>query len=354
MNVHDRFLGELEDYLDAFDGETPLPGRIRDAIRAELPRTRQASARPGSRRFLEMFSSLSAPARAAVAAVAVVAVVAVGAAVVAPGPPGPAAPVESPTPSPTPTATPTAAPSTASGPTQLSAAPAAPCFPDDPGSTCIEAGTYSFSTLEFPTTVTLDVPEGWWLYDPGFGVQGLLVGPELPIASGWGILLSTVERVSPDPCDANAAPIPADEIATPADMAAIMAAWPGFQARGEPVPVELGGASGLRLELVSTIPDAECAAAQGGADAVAWWASDTSPWDVYPMLTSEPGRFPGHYTILDVDGELVVILTSDYPQSSPFEASQGMTDPQRHAGEHLAELRAMLASVRFGDPDAAP
>ena len=41
MNRDDDFIGRLEDYLESFDGVTPLPARVRDAIHADLPRTRQ-------------------------------------------------------------------------------------------------------------------------------------------------------------------------------------------------------------------------------------------------------------------------------------------------------------------------
>jgi hypothetical protein len=47
MTQNDEFIGQLEDYLVEFEGETPLPSRVIDAIHTELPRTRQA--KPGAR-----------------------------------------------------------------------------------------------------------------------------------------------------------------------------------------------------------------------------------------------------------------------------------------------------------------
>ena len=41
MTSDDRFIGQLEVYLDRFDGETPLPDQVRAEIYVALPRTRQ-------------------------------------------------------------------------------------------------------------------------------------------------------------------------------------------------------------------------------------------------------------------------------------------------------------------------
>ena len=48
MTRNDDFIGQLEGYLDEYEGSTPLPDEVRDAIRAELPFDN--SARPGGRR----------------------------------------------------------------------------------------------------------------------------------------------------------------------------------------------------------------------------------------------------------------------------------------------------------------
>jgi hypothetical protein len=42
MTRDDDFIGQLEGYLDEYEGLTPLPVAVRDAIRAELPTTRQS------------------------------------------------------------------------------------------------------------------------------------------------------------------------------------------------------------------------------------------------------------------------------------------------------------------------
>ena len=77
MNGTDDFIGRLEAYLDDFDGATPLPDHVRDAIHAELPGTRQVRPGAGPRRLLTMLSN-SAQARWGLAAAAIVVSVVAG------------------------------------------------------------------------------------------------------------------------------------------------------------------------------------------------------------------------------------------------------------------------------------
>ena len=86
MNRDDEFIGRLEDYLESFDGVTPLPDRVRDAIHADLPRTRQVRPARGTGRMLDMISRASARARWGLVAAVVVAAVVLGAAVINNGP----------------------------------------------------------------------------------------------------------------------------------------------------------------------------------------------------------------------------------------------------------------------------
>jgi len=52
MTREDDFIGQLERYLDEYEGHTPLPDAVRDAIRAELPKTKQVGSLPGPMRSL--------------------------------------------------------------------------------------------------------------------------------------------------------------------------------------------------------------------------------------------------------------------------------------------------------------
>src|SRR3954467_15936630 len=144
MSINDDFIGRLEAYLDAFDGPTPLPDRVRDAIRAELPSARQVRPRPGLERIFTMLSNASARARLGLAAAGVVVVVVLGGAFVGNirngnvgGPPSP---------SPTRGTTPPPTPGTAALPPTLKDGSLAPCDPaDSKPSTCLAAGTYQLN-----------------------------------------------------------------------------------------------------------------------------------------------------------------------------------------------------------------
>jgi hypothetical protein len=54
MTYDDEFLGRVESYLDEYEGSTPLPQAVREAIRVELPHTRQLYPPARVRRFRGM------------------------------------------------------------------------------------------------------------------------------------------------------------------------------------------------------------------------------------------------------------------------------------------------------------
>jgi hypothetical protein len=71
--------------------------------------------------------------------------------------------------------------------------------------------------------------------------------------------------------------------------------------------------------------------------------------DAYPMVSSEVLGRPGQFRIIEVAGKLIVIRTTDFPENSPYELSQGIAaDPTRHAADQV-ELHAILDSIRLGD-----
>ena len=63
MTRDDDFIGQLEGYLDEYEGSTPLPDEVRDAIRAQLPSTQQRPAWWPAWRFPEMNSCAEAEPR---------------------------------------------------------------------------------------------------------------------------------------------------------------------------------------------------------------------------------------------------------------------------------------------------
>lgn len=354
MSHDDHFIGHLETYLETFDGATPLPDRVRDAIRAELPSARQVQPRTGLMRVFTMLSNTSAVARAGLAAAVVVAMV-LGAAVLnanrRDGGVGNAA-----TPTPTATATIAASLAPSSSPSQaaaalltLKAAPFAPCdATDTAAATCVAPGTYQLNNWPgpntWPVTVSVNVPAGWFDWDAAPGVDALLVGPD---ASGWGVLFSTVGDVSRDPCDASKGLIPAAQVDTPQKLVAAMGAWPRFKATA-PQSVTVDGHRGLKLQVTST--GANSCSATGSL----WHTTSGGSLDVYPMVDSTAARAPGTFEIVDTGHGLLVIRTTDFPQTSPNEIDGGMAaDPTRHAAD-LAELHAIVDSIRLTVRTAAP
>ena len=209
--------------------------------------------------------------------------------------------------------------------------------------TCIQPGTYALG--EAVPGAPIDVPAGWWEWDPGSGSVGLLVEhPDAPGGSGWGLVFIQVGDVARDPCDASAGTYPAADVDTPTELATVMASWPGFQATA-PETIALDGVEGVRTQLTSTRP----------APA--------------PSALGDPGRHPDrrlpggrrcrHRRRRPVSGRLLdprASTASWWPSgrwasagTSPFEREQGIADdPTRHAAD-LVTQQAIIDSVRFED-----
>jgi hypothetical protein len=346
MNGTDDFIGRLEAYLDEFDGATPLPDHVRDAIHAELPGIRQVRSDAGPRRLLTMLSN-SAQARWGLAAAAIVVSILAGGIIL--GNRGNqqgiiAAPTPTPTAAPTPTATPTPTPSVLG----LLDAPMTPC-PVRTTETCIEPGTYRLSSqTHWPTTISFDVPEGWWEWFPGNVLEdfeGVFADSSAAGGSGWGAMFMTVGEVSRNPCDPSAPMFEPTDVDSPAELAAAMATWPGFKAT-TPVPISIDGAEGLLVELTSTKTFKQCP----DGEAFVWKTELGTLIDTYPMVDADGLLRPAQFRIVDVDGHLVVVRTTDFAGPSTYEVSQGLDpDSPIHAADQV-ELDAIVDSIRFGDP----
>ena len=338
MSHDDPFIGQLEDYLEEFDGATPLPERVRDAIRGELPSVRQVRPTSGPRKIFTTLSTGPTGARlglatAAVALVALVLSVAwvnnsrselgVGAGA-------------TPTPAPTPAL-------------MLAQASPAPCDTSDTAKSCLPAGTFQLtgSAGEWPVTVTFDVPAGWFEWQAAPGFDGVLVdgGAANRTNSGWGAMFATVGDVSRDACDPTKGLIPAAQVDTPAKLAAAMAAWPGFTAT-TPQPITVDGHSGLKLQLTITDPSA-CSSSPP-----LWLTTFGGTVNGYPMVGNSTSA-PGTYAIVDTGHGLLVIRTTDFPETSPNEIAAGIaSNPTAHAADQVA-LHAILNSIRLSEPPAS-
>jgi hypothetical protein len=351
MTHDDDFIAQLEDYLVAFDGVTPLPDRVRDEVRAELPSARQARPRPGLERVFTMLSPASAGARIGVAAAAVVVAVVLGAGLlnnnrssVVTGVPPTAGPTATAAPSLPATVAPTAVPSVAASPPMLVDATYVACTPADSGKSCIAPGTYQLSGApgDWPVTVTMDVPLGWFGWEANEGFDGVLVtdGPPTFAGSGWGVMFAGVGDVARDPCDGTKGMIPAAQVNTPQKVAAAIASWPGFTVT-TPLPITVDGHSGVRF--VATYAGRTACKV---TNASGWVTRRGAGIDLYPMI-GQPATAPGTFEIVDTGNGLLAIRSTDFPQTSPAEL-EGLVpmNPTAHAAQQPA-LHAIINSIRF-------
>jgi hypothetical protein len=289
--TRDPFVDELERYLDEYEGSTPLPEHVRDAVRARLP---SVVRRPAW--WPELPPNVVVRAvRVAVASAAVVAVVAVGLSLagrVNVGGPDPGDPA-----TPRPTASPTPPPPL---PAQGALAP----------------GSYSITSQRFtPIRVELTVPAGWIAGDGDIGKH-----PDQPTELGLGLF-----RVTHVYADACASEGTLTEIGPMADdlVAALMAQQ--HTALTGPTEVQLGGypAERIDIEIPQNLDMATCR----HPELIQIWAQEPET-DFFAVYVG----YSGSVYVADVDGQRVVITTSHGPDA---------TD------EDLAELAEIVASMHF-------
>jgi hypothetical protein len=86
-----------------------------------------------------------------------------------------------------------------------------------------------------------------------------------------------------------------------------------------------------------------------------WRTRSGGTLDVYPMIGSTDARAPGTFEIIDTGYGLLVIRTTDFPQTSPAELAGGVVamNPTRHAADQV-ELHTILDSIRLTVPPPSP
>jgi hypothetical protein len=221
MTHDDEFIGRLEQYLDDYLGQTPLPDGVRNSVRAQVPRTGQVRSFPGS---LPVFGGMSRFAQ--MATVAAVAVAAVGLALALSTRTQTGAPTA--TPSPTPTL-----------PPAVLGASGTRAFP----------GTFITNfqpalRLTIDTVVDLDCPSptGCWgsvdVNEPDW------IDLEFGTLHGAEIDIIRMEKVF-DPA------LPGVLIDPPEDLAAWVAALPATAKLHPPTSVVIGGLPAIRFDVAS-------------------------------------------------------------------------------------------------------
>jgi hypothetical protein len=300
------------------DGRTTLPDRVLDAVLDQLPATPQRRAWWPARRF-----PMNTTARflGAAAAVAVVAGIAVLALPRAGGPGG------------TPSIPPSAVPPSAV-PLMLGSSPG----------TDLPPGTYLIDD-PFPVRATLTIPAGWSLYTVDARTAGILVNHARPRnGSGWGLFFLAGPYFYTDPCRPATGTVDASAVATTANVVATLTGMPSVAASA-PVADTVGGRPATLLTLTAAADSAACS--NGGASV--WHTADGTDY-VLPPGEATPFR------VVDVDGQPIVVLATDFPQSSSWEnqAPGATPNPTAHAADQV-ELRQILASIRFsGRAPASP
>jgi hypothetical protein len=293
------------------EGVTVLPDRVLDNVVDQLPATPQRRAWWPARRFAEMPNAF----RLAVAVAAVLVAAIVGLNVLLPARSGVGSPA-TPTPSPTPIP-------------PLSAA--------SPGVDGIPAGTYLIDR-PFPARIALTVPNGWALWTVESTAAGILVNHDHPTnGSGWGLFFWAGNRFFADPCNEShgfQSPAPAQTVD---DFVAAVGKLNGVTVSA-PSTVDVDGHPATLLVLTASSEMAGCSS--GGASI---WA--TPDGTSYVMLPGQQLQL----RIVNVDGVPIVIVTTDFPENSSWEISNGASpNPTAHASDQI-ELRRILASIRI-DP----
>jgi hypothetical protein len=254
MTRDDAFIGLLEGYLDDYEGTTPLPESVRDAVREQIVTTKQIRPLPGPMRYISMITLPAAARYGAVAALAIGAVL-VGAYVL--GPRNDIGGTLDPEPTPTPRP-----------------------FEDASGS--LEPGRYvsSIESIE----ISYSVPAGW-NREPA--------GPELmgPIADEiGGLSFWTVSDVFADPCRFSEGTLDPPPGPSVDDLADALADQRGVAA-DPPSDVVVDGFAGKYVEY--TTPATGC--------------DQFGPWPTPSGLVLFPGT-NARYWIVDVDGTRLVML----------------------------------------------
>lgn len=278
MTSDKDFIGVLEEYLDEYEGATPLPESVRDAVRAQLPTTKQIGPLRGLMRYPSMFN-LPMAARYGLAAAVVVAAAVLGSAVLFRG--------EN-----VGTGDPTASP--------VAIQP----ISEAEGSRELEAGTYS---VALPVQVTFDVPSGWsaWAYTTEAS-QINIVSDGTP----GELSFESVDNVAADPCtgemlDPPVGPSVDDLVTALSNLEAF-----GFDV-SPATDITIDGHAGKHLTLTAPFPPAGC---------------DLTTWRTTTRTNGVGGGEVDDVRIVDVNGSRLVISIASAEQVPDGSAIHGIVD----------------------------
>jgi len=306
MTSEDDFIGQLEGYLEEYEGMTPLPEAIRDAVRAQLPTTRQIGWLSEPMRRFPIMNNII---RVTIAAAAVIAVAILGYSLLG-GSDGVGPPVPTPTPTPIPTPTATAEPTPFAGfytDTPFAEGGFGMCPPAPDGPDCNE------DPRDDTMTFTYQASEAWEPA-PGSGVSLVAEGYTSP--SGASMVIVRGNWLYSDPCrqdDSLDPDIPVGP--TVDDFASALDSHPLLEVT-TPVDVTLAGYSGKYVELQVPADISGCFRYRP-VEAMIYAQGPSHRWRLW---------------ILDDEGVRVAIQSADFPGTS---------------AEHQAELQAIVDSIQI-------
>ena len=271
------------------EGVTQLPDRVLDLVLDQLPATPQRRAWWPAWRFTIMNNNII---RFGIAAAAVLLAVILGINFLS-GPNVGGETEATPTPSPTPAAT-----------------------PQPLGTGTLEPGMVVATGLGAgeSMSVTFTVPEGW----EGFAGACVIPRTGTTAPDGMGICFLEVNAgLYSDPCHGYAAGVDVLVGPTVEDLANALTEQAAYEATA-PTDVTLGGYSGKRMDL------------QLPSDVASCDNGEFRPWDGSIYAQGSDNRW--HLWILDVEGDRMIILSSDFAGTS---------------AEDLAEQQAIVDSMRI-------
>lgn len=284
MTRDDDFIRRLEGYLDEFEGATPLPVSVRNALREEVPATGQVGLRT---RFT---------AGIGVAAAVIALAAFIGFNLLPPSNRSGGEATTSVSPSASPLASPVVGPIPRSG--------------------AIEPGRYMFRSG--PPRVIFTVPEGWLSDDEQPSDGGRMIS-RYPVRGGGPTLVMSVHDVTHIKANACVGEFDVEWVEvgpTAEDLTTALLSQEGLQRSG-PTDVTVGGYPAKKFDLVfpSSCP---------GPEGRQIWADGATTYGYWLLMDGE-----GTAYIIDVNGDRVVITTFDRGASA----------------SDLAQLDAILASI---------
>lgn len=203
-------------------------------------------------------------------------------------------------------------------------------------------GEYYLDLPAYPARIEFEVPDGWWHWSDldssaDSTAHTLLVDSfDIGAANGsaWGVTFTVVEDVWVDPCDTGAGRMDSAVTESADSLAEAFSAWPGFPATSVE-DVTVSGYSGRRVEITHD---------EGALCDNPWLFTTPSSYEFGPSF---PGSDPvvNQATLLDVEGSVLVIWTTDYPGTTIFEEDGGASpDPEAHVADQVV-LHDILDSI---------